>query len=380
MSENNSTADFFELLQSSKRGRLKVYIGSVAGVGKSYRMLQEAHTLQKKGVDVVVGFIETHGREETDALVEGLEIIPRIKHEYKDVFVEEMDLDAILSRKPEVVIVDELAHTNLPTCRNDKRFKDVIELLISGINVICAFNVQHLESLNDIVGEITNVKIHETVPDTFINKADQVVNIDLSAEDLIERLNAGKIYKAEKIQEALRNFFKLDNLSQLRELALREVAERLDKPKQIVPSAEDSDYDAASDRMMVFMQPEQFSQKYLLRKASRLAGKLNTDWFVVYVETPNDRPEIIDSQIQRYLYSDIQLVKELGGNFVHLKSHDRYKGWMNFAEEERIRHVVLPIVQVKWWDSLFNKNIMQMVIEKDKYDIHLINQRKQADK
>jgi two-component system sensor histidine kinase KdpD len=373
MSEINKTSEFIELLKSSKRGRLKVYIGSVAGVGKTYRMLQEAHTLKAKGIDVVLGYIETHKRDETENLLDGLEEVPRFQYRYKDIVVEEMDIDAILVRKPDVVIVDELAHTNLPVCRNDKRYKDVVELLVSGINVICAFNIQHLESLNDIVSRATNVKINETVPDSFLNKADQIVNIDLSAEDLIDRLKAGKIYKAEKINEALNNFFKIDNLSRLRELALREVAERLEKPLETVQETQGDSYNSTSDRMMVLLQAENFSQKYLLRKASRLAGKLNTDWFVVYVETPKDRPEVIDSQKQRFLYSDIQLVKELGGSFVHLKNNDRYKGWFDFADEYRIKHIVLPIEKMSWWNNLFHQSVVQKVVEQDKYDIHLVN-------
>jgi two-component system, OmpR family, sensor histidine kinase KdpD len=377
MPTTSKSSDFLELLQSAKRGRLKVYIGSVAGVGKTYRMLEEAHSLKEKGIDVVVGFIETHGRKETDELVPGLELVPRMKHQYRDVFVEEMDLDAILNRKPEVVIVDELAHTNLPICRNEKRYQDVIELLLSGINVICAFNIQHLESLNDVVESATSVKVHETVPDTFLKRADQVVNIDLAAEDLIDRLKAGKIYKKEKIEQALQNFFKLDNLGQLRELALREVAERIEKPTE----ANDIDKDSlrsASDKLMVCLKPEIYSQKYLLRKASRLAGKLNTDWFVVYVETSRDQPEIIDSQKQRNLYTDIQLAQELGAKFVHLKNVSRLNGWIKFADSERIKHFVLSGQNEKWWDIVIGKSLIQNLLKLEKYDLHLVSPKPQT--
>jgi len=186
--------DFLELVERAKRGRLKVYIGPAAGVGKTYQMLEEAHALKKRGVDVVLAFIETHGRAETEALVEGLEVIPRRRMEYRGVTVEEMDLDAVLKRHPQVAVVDELAHTNIPGSRNRKRYQDVFELLEAGINVICAFNVQHLESLNDLVKQATDVVVRETIPDSFLKQADQVVNLDLAVEDLIERLRAGKIY------------------------------------------------------------------------------------------------------------------------------------------------------------------------------------------
>src|SRR5262250_890911 len=220
--------DFLEIVERAKRGRLKVYIGPAAGVGKTYRMLEEAHALQKRGVDVVLGLIETHGRAETAALLEELELVPRLAIPYRGLTVEEMDLDAVLARHPQVAVVDEIAHTNVPGSRNKKRYQDVLELLDAGINVICAFNVQHLESLKDVVERATGVVIRETVPDSFLKQADQVVNLDLDAEDLLERLRAGKIYDPAKVEWALTHFFKEDKLSSLRELALREVAERLD--------------------------------------------------------------------------------------------------------------------------------------------------------
>src|SRR5215510_2949730 len=222
-------ADFLELVERSKRGRLKVYIGFAAGVGKTYRMLEEAHELHKRGVDVVLAFIETHGRAETAGLIEGLEVIPRRRIEYRAVGVEEMDLDAVLARRPQVAIVDEVAHTNVPGSRNNKRYQDIFEILDAGINVIAAFNVQHLESLKDLVERATGVVIRETVPDTFLKQADQVVNDDLAVEDFLEQLKAGKIYDQPNISLALTNFFKEENLSPLRELALREVAESLDR-------------------------------------------------------------------------------------------------------------------------------------------------------
>src|SRR5580698_5364817 len=220
------------MLRRAKRGRLKLYIGFAAGVGKTYRMLEEAHALKRRGVDVVLGYIEPHGRTETVALVAGLEVVPRKGVEYRGVTVEEMDLDAILARKPEVCVVDEIPHTNMPGSKNKKRYQDVLEILAAGINVIGALNIQHLESLKDLVEKASTVPIRETVPDSFLKEAVQVVNLDLAVEDLLERLKAGKIYAADKIDWALQHFFQDGNLMTLRELALREVAESLERQSE----------------------------------------------------------------------------------------------------------------------------------------------------
>src|SRR5512138_703843 len=221
--------DFLELVERSRRGRLKLYVGFAAGVGKTWRMLEEAHALKRRGVDVVGAFVETHGRAETAALIGDLEVVPRRAVEYRGVVVEEMDLEAILRRAPAVAIVDEIPHTNVPGSRNRKRYQDVLDLLAAGINVIGALNIQHLESLNDLILRNTGVRVRETVPDAFLLEADQVVNLDLAVEDLLERLKAGKIYPAEKIPWALEHFFRDPNLATLRELSLREVAESLDR-------------------------------------------------------------------------------------------------------------------------------------------------------
>lgn len=383
MPNNIKSEDFLELLQSVKRGRLKVYIGSVAGVGKTYRMLQEAHALKTRGADVVLGYIEPHTRPETQALIEGLEVVPRRKYEYRSVIVEEMDLDAVLARKPQIVIVDELAHTNVPLCRNQKRYQDVVELLLAGINVICAFNIQHLESLNDIIYDVTGVKVYETLPDAFLKKADQVVNIDLSVEDLIDRLKSGKIYPAERINIAMENFFRNDNLGRLRELALREVAETLDRSSNIGKEKKEEAIaqSSASDKLMVCLKPEKFSQKSYLRKASRIAGKLNTNWFVVYVETQKDRPENIDSEKQRYLFGDIQLAKDLGAQFVHIKGEDRTTSWLKYAEDEHIAHIAIAKEQnVTLLNKITRNNIFdKMLNHSSKFDIYLISMHQQKE-
>src|SRR5512147_858200 len=221
--------DFLELVERGKRGRLKLYVGFAAGVGKTWRMLEEAHALRQRGVDVVGALVETHGRADTAGLVRDLEVVPRRRQEYRGVTVEEMDLEAVLARRPAVAIVDEIPHTNVPGSKNRKRYQDVLDLLAAGINVIGALNIQHLESLNDLILRNTGVRVRETIPDSFLLEADQVVNLDLAVEDLLERLKAGKIYPREKIPWALDHFFRDANLATLRELSLREVAESLDR-------------------------------------------------------------------------------------------------------------------------------------------------------
>ena len=316
--------DFLELVERAKRGRLRVYIGSAAGVGKTYQMLEEAHALQKRGVDVVLAFIEPHDRLDTTALIEGLEVVPRMRVDYRGVAVEEMDLDAVLKRRPQVAIVDELAHTNAPFCRNKKRYQDVLELLEAGINVICAFNVQHLESLNDMVKQATAVNVRETVPDSMLKRADQVVDIDLAVEDLIDRLRAGKIYAPDKVNWALENFFQPEKLTVLREIALREVAESVDSAVSARGDGNDSARRAAaSERVMVCLptRPPPHGAM-LLRQGSRLAGRLNTDWFVVHVQTKQEAHHRIDSLLQRHLLEDEQRARDLGAEVVRLRADD----------------------------------------------------------
>src|SRR6185312_13034091 len=229
---NKSPDDFLALVERGQRGRLKLYIGFAAGVGKTYRMLEEAHALKKRGVDVVIGFVESHGRADTEALIAGLEVVPRRSTEYRGIAAEEMDTGAILARRPQICIVDEIPHTDVPGGKHKKRYQDVLDILAAGINVIGALNIQHLESLKDVVEKASGVPIRETVPDSFLKEAVQVVNLDLSVEDLVERLRAGKIYAPDKVEWALDHFFKEGNLMTLRELALREVAESLERQSE----------------------------------------------------------------------------------------------------------------------------------------------------
>jgi two-component system sensor histidine kinase KdpD len=317
-------SDFLELVRQRERGKLKLYIGSAAGTGKTYRMLQEAHDLARRDIDVVVGFVETHGRAETEAQVRDLEIVPRQKIEYRGVTLEEMDIDGVLARHPQVAIVDELAHTNVPGARHRKRWEDVIELLDAGINVISAVNVQHLESLNDVIASTLGVTVRETVPDWVVTTADQVVNLDISAEDLRQRLRDGKIYRADKIDAALRNFFTDENLITLRELALREVASSVDRTREAIVRREagSAAEPRTVDRIMVAMSSSPPYTAALLRKASRIAGRLNSDWYCVYVQTPEERPDRIDSTVQRKLVSNIQLAQSMGAEVVKLEGEN----------------------------------------------------------
>lgn len=371
--ERSRAEDFLELVERAKRGRLKVYIGAAAGVGKTYQMLEEAHALKKRGVEVVLAFIETHGRDETAALIEGLEVIPRRRFEYRGVIVEEMDLDAILARKPQVAIVDELAHTNVPGSRNKKRYQDVLELLDAGINVICAMNVQHLESLNDLVKQATDVVVRETVSDSFLKQADQVVNLDLAVEDLLERLRAGKIYSAEKIPWALEHFFKLENLSILREIALREVAQSVDRSVSAQISADEAlRKSAASERVMVCLSSYPPYGATLLRRGSRLAGRLNTDWFVVYVETPKEAPQRIDAEVQRHLLDNIEKARQLGAEVVRLQAKDPVPALLDFARSHGVAHIIIGRSQQPWWRQLLGQSTMlRLVKEAVGFNVHI---------
>ncbi|MGE5218765.1 MAG: universal stress protein [Chloroflexota bacterium] len=368
--------DFLELVERAKRGRLKVYIGSAAGVGKTYQMLEEAHALKKRGVDVVLAFIEPHDRLDTAALIEGLEVVPRKRVEYRGVAVEEMDLDAVLKRHPQVAIVDELAHTNAPFCRNKKRYQDVLELLEAGINVICAFNVQHLESLNEMVKQATGVVVRETVPDSILKRADQVVDIDLAVEDLIDRLKAGKIYAPDKVRWALENFFQPEKLAVLREIALREVAESVDRTVAVRPDErETARRAAASERVMVCLPTRRPPYgAMLLRQGSRQAGRLNTDWFVVHVETKQEANHRIDSALQRYLLEDEQRARDLGAEVVRLRSDMPVEALLEFARGHGVRHIVVGRSHKSWWRRLLGHSpIFKLVTAAVGFDLHIIS-------
>jgi len=363
--------DFLELVERSRRGKLKLYVGFAAGVGKTWRMLEEAHALRRRGVDVVGALVESHGRAETAALVGDLEIVPRRRVEYRGVTVEEMDLDAVLARKPTVAIVDEIPHTNAPGSRHGKRHQDVIELLGAGINVIGAMNVQHLESLNDLILRNTGVQVRETVPDSFLEQADQVVNLDLAVEDLLDRLKAGKIYPADRIPWALEHFFRDANLATLRELSLREVAQSLDRAAIRQPALPAT---PATGRVMVCLSSNPPHAATLLRRGSRMAGRLNTDWYVVYVETPRESPERIDSEAQRHLHANVARAKELGAEVVRLRSDDPAGVLLDFARTHRVSDVILGRGSEPWWRRHLRLSVLDRVVDgAEGLDVHVVS-------
>ena len=306
-------------LQAEQRARLRIYIGAAPGVGKTYSMLEDAHAFRREGVDVVVGFVETHGRAETDALIRDLEIVPRRKIEYRGVILEEMDLDAILARKPQLCVVDELAHTNVPGSRHEKRYQDVLELLDAGIGVMTAVNIQHLETLNDAVGRVTGVRVRETVPDTFLDRADEVVNVDVTVEELRSRLRQGKVYKPEKVEQALTNFFREANLSTLRELALRAVADEVGEKAASHRQREGLEPALIPERVMVCMSSSADAPR-VLRTGARIAGRLGARWYAVYVETPREAPGQIKPADRDALQRNIALAEELGATVVRVKA------------------------------------------------------------
>jgi two-component system, OmpR family, sensor histidine kinase KdpD len=362
------TSEFVELLKSRDRGKLKVYIGSAAGVGKTYRMLQEAHDLRRRGIDVVVGFVETHGRAETASQIGNLEVIPRRKIAYRGVTLEEMDVDAVIARAPAVVIVDELAHTNVPGSRNAKRWQDVELLRDEGISVISAVNVQHLESLNDIIAESLGVTVRETVPDWVVTDADQVVNLDISAEDLRQRLVDGKIYAAEKVPAALANFFTEENLTTLRELALREVASNVDRFRESITGGEVRKTPQSVrtvDRLLVALPSQLTLTEELLRKASRIAGRLNLDWYCVYVQTPDERADRIDATVQRKLVDNIQKAQSMGAEVVKLEGTDVAETLTKFAVEHGVTLIVAGQSRRSWWEHVTRGSVVDKLVNND---------------
>ncbi len=320
-----------------KRGKLKIFFGMAAGVGKTYAMLESARQLQIKGADVVVGYVETHRRAETELLLEGLEVIPRQRVEYRGTWLEEMDTDAILARRPEVVLVDELAHTNVPGVRHLKRYQDVQELLEAGINVNTTVNVQHFASRADAVSQITGITIHETVPDSILDMADEIELIDLSPEELRQRLQEGKVYTAERIETAANNFFRIGNLTALREMALRLTAERVDHQLQDYMNIKQiAGPWKSGERLMVAISPSPFSEQ-LIRWTRRMAYNLEAPWLAAYIETPH---EPSDSAKQR-LANHLSLVRNLGGEVVVASGADINEGLLRLAHQRNVTQIIV---------------------------------------
>jgi two-component system, OmpR family, sensor histidine kinase KdpD len=338
--------DFLAVLKAHRRAPLKIYLGMAAGVGKTVAMLKDGKRLVAEGVDVACAIVETHGRAATVAETEGVELIPRKTITYRNVPLEEMDLEAVLARKPAVALVDELAHTNVSGSKNEKRWQDVEELLDAGISVMATLNVQHLESLHDIVLRETGVDVRERIPDRIVSGADEVVVIDLPPSELQERLREGKVYPPEKVEHALRRFFTGKNLAALRQLALREVANAVERRGQREPAPQSGElareraHPVDAERVMVSMSSRPSATRRLLRHGTRLAGGLNSRWFVVYVRTSSETPERIDSSSLRSLTENIRLAKELGAEVVRLEGTDVVAALAEFAQSRGITHAV----------------------------------------
>lgn len=333
MNREQSVQHFLDLLKKSRRGNFKIYIGMIAGVGKSYRMLSEAHQLLDSGIDVKIGYIETHGRVDTEALVEELPIIPRRKIFYKGKEIEEMDLQAVLSIHPEVVIVDELAHTNIEGSKNQKRWQDVMDILDAGISVITAVNIQHIEGLNEMVQDVVGIEIKERIPDIVLEQADEVVNIDLTADELLTRLKTGKIYKPDKILIALDNFFKAEHILQLRELALKEVALRVEKKvERTIPE----NLGVRHEKFMACISSKEKTPRKIIRKVARLATRYNSKFYVLYVQTPQESSDKIPLASQRHLLNHFKLATELGGEVIQVQSSHITEAIVQVCKEKQI--------------------------------------------
>jgi two-component system sensor histidine kinase KdpD len=354
---------FLDMIRGQRRGRMKIYLGFAAGVGKTFQMLQEGNRLRRQGVDVVVGLVETHKRAETIAQIGELELVPRRRIEYHGVVLEEMDVDQVLARRPTLVLIDELAHTNAPGSRNAKRYQDVEEVLRAGINVITTLNVQHLESLHEIVHHATGVLVKERIPDYVVATADQIVNVDLSAEDLRERLQAGKIYSADRIPTAMENFFAVEKLTHLRELAMEEIAFRLDRRRREQEhQAGAAPPTVGSARIMVCLSSRSPRADALLRKAARIADRLGAPWFAVYVQTPRESPTNIDAATQRYVANNLELATQLGGTSMAFKGTDLVNAIDVFVKEYGISHIIMGRSQRPWYSHFFRESVLERLL------------------
>jgi two-component system, OmpR family, sensor histidine kinase KdpD len=327
------------LADPPERAKLRIYLGAAPGVGKTYQMLEDAHLMKKEGVDIVIGLIEWHGRKETQDQIKELEVIPRRLIPYRSVTLEEMDLDAILKRHPHTCIVDELAHTNVPGSRNDKRYEDVLDLLDAGINVMTAVNIQHIETLNDSVSRSANTVIRETIPDSFLKRADEIVNVDITVEELRSRLRQGKIYAPEKVEQSLANFFRKGNLNLLRELALRTTAEEVGSRAAEYRRSQGLEQAPLPEKVMVCISPRPGTER-LLRVAARTAGRLATNWYAVYVESPDEDDHHADLERRRRLEEYQRLARDLGARVVILKDRNVADALIEFVKQENISHVV----------------------------------------
>jgi two-component system sensor histidine kinase KdpD len=351
--------------RGSDRARLRVYVGAAPGVGKTYQMLVDAREFQRQGLDVAIGVVEPHGRAETLALVGGLEQIPLREIHYRDAVIRELDLDAVIARHPAICVVDELAHTNAPGSTHQKRYQDVLYLLERGISVVTAVNVQHLESLNDSVAATTGVRVRETVPDWFLKRADEVVNVDVSVETLRTRMRQGKIYGVEKIEQALTNFFRKGNLLALRELALRQVTAQHADRAQEYREQRGIEPPAIPEKVMVCMASRGSARK-LLRTGWRIADKVDGSWYAVYVQTPDERPSRIDPATQAELTDNINFARHLGAEVVRLEAAKVSDALIEFARKAGVTHVIFGQSYRSRWHQLLHGSVVDRFLREVK--------------
>lgn len=343
------------------KGKLKIYIGMSAGVGKTYRMLQEAHSLLRHGTDVRIGYVETHGRLETEALVAGLPLIPRRTAFYRGKLLEELDVQAILLVHPEVVVVDELAHSNIPGSKNAKRWEDVLDILQAGIDVITAVNIQHIESINQEVKDITGVEVKERVPDKLLQMANEVVNIDLSADDLITRLKEGKIYEQDKVQQALQHFFKPEQILQLRELALKEVAGQVERKVDHELTAREKPW--RHEHLLACISSNHGMAQHIIRKTARLASYYNSKWYVLYVQTPREATDKIPLAAQRHLINNFKNATELGAEIIQLKEDNVVEAIMRMIQEKEITTLCIGKPRIKLWQVILKTSLFNQLLK-----------------
>jgi two-component system, OmpR family, sensor histidine kinase KdpD len=348
-------------LKYSKESPLRIYLGAAAGVGKTYRMLQDGNLLLSRGVDVVIGYLEQHNRPETSAQVVGLKEIPRRRMAYKGLTVEEMDVEAIIARKPKIVLIDELAHTNTPGSKHVKRWQDVEAILAAGIAVFTTVNVQHIESVCDVVEKATGVAVQERVPDAFFRLAKEMVIVDVSVEELLSRLKDGKIYALDKVDRALESFFTRGNLSTLRELALRELADDVEqKGKEDRERDTRAGLESSSKILMALSSnPE---AKRLLRISARLAGRRNAKWFAVAVKARDAKPG--DADHERTLQENIRFARELGAQVVELRGPKLADALIEFASQEGVTEIIIGTSARGWWDRLLHGSIAEQILRK----------------
>ncbi|MBC7536770.1 MAG: sensor protein KdpD [Ferruginibacter sp.] len=352
---------FLDLIRSSRRGKLKIYIGMSAGVGKSYRMLQEAQSLLKNGVDVKIGYIETHNRKETLSLLEGLPVIPRRRLFYKGKDLDEFDVQAVINLHPEVVIIDELAHSNIEGSKNEKRWQDVMDVLEAGINVISAVNIQHIESLHGEIKAITGIDVAERIPDKVLQKADEVVNIDLTADELITRLKEGKIYTPDKIEVSLKNFFQGERILQLRELALKEVASQVERKieTELPRSAH-----LKTERFLACISSNHEIAKKVIRKTARLASYYNSKWYLLYVQTPKEQGDKIGLAAQRHLINNFKLATELGAEVIRIQSSNIARGIYEATAQNNITTICIGKPHLNLFKIILNTAVFNQLLTK----------------